>query len=71
MRHIKPKKTFFLGDRSYTRDDGPIPVEEHHAAILVKQGLADFVTPLAIDSSEIMAALNPAPAKAQRATAKK
>lgn len=71
MRHIKARKGFFFGDRYRTPEDPPFPVDDHRAGILVKQGLADFVQPVAVAGEDVLSALHPGPAKAQRATARK
>ena len=73
-RFVRVKKGVagFLQDgRFVTPGDAPFAVSDHRAAELLKQGLVEACAPVAaIAGSEVMKAVNPAPAKAERAIAK-
>jgi hypothetical protein len=75
MRYVRIKPGiagFLMGDRYLTRDDGPFAVEsDQRARDLISAGLVEGCVPLpAIAAGDVMQALHPGPAKAERAVAR-
>lgn len=72
MRLIQAKASFMNGDRFVTPEDGPFETPEERARRLVSDGLAEYVA--AVDLHAVrpveQAAVDPAPATAERAVAR-
>jgi hypothetical protein len=70
MRMIKAKTGIFLGSRTHGPDDPPFEVDDRRARFFVDNGAADYFT--AVDEgAAIVRAVDPGPAKAHRAVAKR
>lgn len=74
MRYVQVKSGvagFLFGHRFVTRADGPFVVEDdRRAAQMIEAGMVEgCMPPQAVGSEDVMNALFPAPAQAERATA--
>lgn len=72
MRLIEAKSPFFTGDRYVTPEDGPFETHEDRARRLVSEGLAEYVAAVDLHATKPveLTAVDPAPAKAERAVAR-
>ena len=71
MRLIRATSRFFLGASTHGPGEEPFEVDDHRAAELVRQGLAEFVVVIDFPPSMIGVAMVPAPANAEQAVSRR
>lgn len=74
MPLVKPRAPFFHGARQYAPADAPFDVDDERARLLLSAGLVEAVARIEIEPStpepEPATAVDPAPAAAERSTAR-